>query len=320
MAEAAPGDLRAVNQAVHGTQVDEDPEVGDVHHGALHHLAGRQALQEGLLGLLLLFLQKHPAGEEHPSLLAVELNDLGRDLLAQVGVQVRGAPQVQLGGRDKGLHAIQVGDHAPLDLLLHRDGDRLPLFVKGLDLVPVLLGLHLLAGKEHLPRLGVHLDHLNPHGVPRLQEVLELLLGEGLLRELVEGDDALGLCADVHRHAFGTHQDHRARQDLAGAHPLLQAGLGLLKGLFHAEGLFWGLGRLFFHAASFLLTRLPSGRRALCARVHTKRRGRTFTPRFRGNEPRRAYPSFIPRGRLPAKGHRAHRGQGIMGPWKPWNG
>lgn len=90
--EPPPGDLGAVDQAVHGAQVDEDPEVGHLHHGALHHLAGLEALEEGLPGLLLLLLKHRPAGEDDPALTAVELNDLGQDLLAHELVQVRDAP------------------------------------------------------------------------------------------------------------------------------------------------------------------------------------------------------------------------------------
>src|SRR6185503_297598 len=116
-------------------EVDERAEVHDVGDLALDDQAGLQALQDGLALLLALLLQHRAAAEHHVVARAVELYDLALDVLAQVLIEVRHAPDVDERGGQEAADA-QIDDQAALDALDHGADDRLAGLGGGLDAAP----------------------------------------------------------------------------------------------------------------------------------------------------------------------------------------
>jgi hypothetical protein len=86
--DVLPGQLGHVHQAVHAAQVDERAEVDDRGHDALADLALGQGVEEGVADLGLGLLEPGAPGQDHVVAVLVQLDDLGFDLLAHVGLQV----------------------------------------------------------------------------------------------------------------------------------------------------------------------------------------------------------------------------------------
>ena len=112
--DVLPRQLGDVDEAVHATQVHEGTEVDDRGHHALAALARLEVGQELAPLLLLGLFQPGPAGQHHVVAVAVELDDLGLDGPAHVGLEL--ADPAQLDQRS-GQEAAQadVDDQAALD-------------------------------------------------------------------------------------------------------------------------------------------------------------------------------------------------------------
>src|SRR5690606_9913851 len=95
-------------------QVDEGAEVHDARHDALADLARLQVGEEVLALLLLGLLEPGPAGQDHVVAVLVELDDLGLDLAADVGLEIADPAQLDEAGGQEAAQA-DVEDQAALD-------------------------------------------------------------------------------------------------------------------------------------------------------------------------------------------------------------
>src|SRR6188472_278264 len=183
-----------MDQAVDAVEVDEGAEVDDVGDLALDHLAGLEAAENLLAHLLALFLQHRAAGEHDVVAAAVELDHFALERLAHELVEVVDAADVdQRGGQEAAYPEVE--DQAALDDLDHVAFDRFARLSGGLDAAPGLLEAGALLGEDEAA-IGVFLGQ--NEGV----DLLPLLNLVGRVdrladRELVRGDDALGLVANV---------------------------------------------------------------------------------------------------------------------------
>src|SRR3954471_16096290 len=208
----APGKLRDMDQAVDPVEVDEGAEVDDVRDLALDHHAGLKAAEDLLADLLALLLQDGAAREHDVVAAAVELDDLALERLALELVQVVDAPDVDERRRQEAAHA-QVQDQPALDDLDHDPLDRLARFGGRLDLAPGLLEAGPLLGEQQAPLLILLGEHervdLFAEGdlVSRVDRAAD--------RELVRGDDALRLVADVDQDLVLVDADDLAADDVA---------------------------------------------------------------------------------------------------------
>src|SRR5215203_5770165 len=145
--DVRPRELGDVDQAVDPVEVDERAEVDDVRDLALDHEPGLQALEDRLALLLALLLEDRAAAQDDVVARAVELDDLGLDVLAEVLVQVRDAADVHQRGRQEAADA-EVDDQAALDDLDHRAGDRLAGLGGAFDAAPGALEASTLLGQD----------------------------------------------------------------------------------------------------------------------------------------------------------------------------
>src|SRR4051794_339139 len=186
--DVRPRELGDVDQAVHPVEVDERAEVDDVGDLPLDDVARVQVVED-LLALLLALLFEHGApGKDDVVARAVELDDLGHELLAHELVEILHAADVDERRRQKAADA-QVEDEPALDDLDHLAGDRLAGLGRRLDALPRKLEAGALL-REDQPTLRVLL---------REDERVDLLAHRHLVgridraadRELVDRDDAL---------------------------------------------------------------------------------------------------------------------------------
>ena len=197
MVDVRPAELRDVDQAVHSLEVDERAEVDDVGDRPLDDVAGVEPVEDRLAHLLALVLEDGAARKDDVVPRAVELDHLAAELLAEELVEVLDAADVDERRREEAAHA-EVEDEAALDDLDHAAVDRLAALGRGFDRLPGELEAGALLREEETP-LGVLLRH---------HERVDLVSDRDLVgrvhvpadRELGDGNDALGLVADVDQH------------------------------------------------------------------------------------------------------------------------
>src|ERR687892_309147 len=104
----------STSSPTHAAEVDEGAEVDDARHDALADLAGPEVGEEVLALLPLRLLQPCPAGQHDVVAVLVELDDLGLERLAHVGLQVAHPAQLDERGGPEPPQA-DVEDQAALD-------------------------------------------------------------------------------------------------------------------------------------------------------------------------------------------------------------
>src|SRR5690606_24876158 len=138
--DVLPGQLRDVHEAVDAAEVHERTEVDDRgdHTGA--DLTLGQRLQEGGAHLRLGLLEPRTTREHDVVAVLVELDDLGLELLTDVGLQVAHATHLHQRRRQEAAQA-DVEDQAALDDLDDGAGDDAVLLLDLLDRAPAALVL-----------------------------------------------------------------------------------------------------------------------------------------------------------------------------------
>ena len=206
-----PGQLGDVDEPVDATQVHEGPEVDDRGHDTLADLALLELGEEVLPYLGLGLLQPRPPGQHHVVAVLVQLDDLGLELHADVGLQVAHPAHLHQGGGQEAAQA-DVDDEAALDDLDDVPGDDAVLFLDLLDRAPGALVLSPLLGQDQPTLLvlflldqGLDLIADTDH-VERVHVVLD--------GELFGGDDPFGLVPDVEEDLVPVDLDDGAGDDV----------------------------------------------------------------------------------------------------------
>src|SRR6185437_2788909 len=184
----------------------------DVRDLALDDEARLQAVEDLLADLLALLLEDGPAREHDVVARAVELDHLRLDLRAHVLIQVGHATDVHERGGQEAAYA-EIDDQPALHDLDHGALHGLARLGRRFDASPGLLETGALLRHDQATVL-VLLGH--DDRVDLLAEV-HLVLGVDRLadRQLVGGDDPLGLVADVDEHLVLVDADDVTRDDLA---------------------------------------------------------------------------------------------------------
>src|SRR5437016_4945550 len=124
MVDMGPRELRDVDQSVDPIEIDERPEVDNVGDLALDDLTGLETVEDPLAVLLALLLEHRASRQHHVVARAVELDDLGLNLLAHVLIEIRHAADVDERSGQEAPDA-EVDDQTALDDLDHLALDRL---------------------------------------------------------------------------------------------------------------------------------------------------------------------------------------------------
>lgn len=142
-----------MHQTVHTAEIDERAEVDDRGHDTLSDGAFLQVIQELAAHLGLGLLQPGATGQHHVVAVLVQLDDLGLDLLADVGLQVAHPAHLhQRGGQETAQPDVE--DQATLDDLDDRALDGLVLLLERLDGAPGTLVLRAFLGRMSRPSLS----------------------------------------------------------------------------------------------------------------------------------------------------------------------
>ena len=194
VADAAPGHIGDVQQAVDAAEVHEDTKVCDVLDDTRADLTDFDIAEEGFLQQLA-FLFEELAPRDHDVLaLGVDLDDARPNGLVDKGRDVVGAAQVDLAGGQEDIDAIHIDQQAALDLAQDHALDEIALDIFLGDAIPGALPVGPLLGE--VGRVLV--------AVLAFVEDFELL---ALLRQLVaklsQRHLSFGLAADVHHDHLG---------------------------------------------------------------------------------------------------------------------
>ncbi len=210
--DVLPGQLRDVHQAVHAAKIDKRAEVDDGGHHTRTNLALGQLVQEVAAHLGLGLLQPRAARQHHVVAVLVQLDDLGFQGLADIGLQVPDPTHLD---QRRGQEATQadVDDQAALDDLDDGPLDDLVALLLLLDRAPGPLVLRALLGQDQ-PAFFVFLlkDQrldLIAHGndLGRVDVVLD--------GQLAGRDDTFGLVTDVEQDLVTVNLDDGAFDDVA---------------------------------------------------------------------------------------------------------
>ncbi|MPN18474.1 hypothetical protein SDC9_165834 [bioreactor metagenome] len=169
-------------------------------------------MQERLTDLRLSLLQPGATAQHHVVAVLVELDDLGLEFLAHVGLQVADPAHLDQGGRQEAAQP-DVDDKTTLDHLDDGAGDHAVGFLDLLDGAPSALVLGALLGQDQATFLVLllldegfdlvaHLDN-----VERIDIVLD--------GQLFGGDDAFSLVADVEEDLVAIDLDDGASDDVS---------------------------------------------------------------------------------------------------------
>ncbi len=253
--DVLPRQLGHVDEPVHAAEVDERTEVDHRRDGALADLARLEVGEEVLALLLLGLLQPGPAGQHHVVAVLVELDDLGLEAAADVGLQVADPAQLDQRRRQEAPQA-DVEDQAALDDLDDRAADDALFFLDLLDRAPGPLVLGPLLGQDEPALLVLLLEDEGLDGVAERHDLAGIDVVAD--RELTSGDDALGLVPDVEQDLVTVDLDDGALDDLA----VLDLDHGGRVGLVHG------------HAAQVVLGDRPGDVAAVLGEgAHARRRG-----------------------------------------------
>ena len=210
--DVLPGQLRHVHEPVDAAEVDERAEVDDGRddtgaHGALDELVQELAAHLGL-GLL----QPGATGQHDVVAVLVQLDDLGFERLADVGLQIANAAHLDQRRRQEAAQA-DVDDQAALDDLDDRALDDLVVLLLLLDRAPGALVLGALLGEDQPALLVLFLQD---QGLDLVADLDDLVRVDVVFdRELARGDDTLCLVADVEQDLVPIDLDDGALDDVS---------------------------------------------------------------------------------------------------------
>ena len=112
-----------MEQSIHAAQIDERTEIGDVLDLTFADLTDFHFLEQSGPAVFAGFFQQGPAGHHDILAFLIDLEDFQFIFLADELIHVLDRPDVNLGSRQKGFHAVQVDDDSALDAVFHQTGD-----------------------------------------------------------------------------------------------------------------------------------------------------------------------------------------------------
>ncbi len=213
MIDVLPRQLADVHQAIHtAAKIHEGTEVDDAGDHTGTNLALLQLLEEGGAHLGLGLLQPCPTGQDHVVAVFVELNDLGLDGLANVGLQIANTAHLDQ-GRWQEAAQPDVEDEATLDDLDDRAGDDAILFLDLLDRPPGTLVLSTLLRQDQAPLFVLFLQDEGFDSVTDRDNLGRIdVVFDG---QLTRRDDPFGLVADVEQDLVPVNLDDDTFDDVS---------------------------------------------------------------------------------------------------------
>ena len=201
-----------MDESIHATEIDEGTEVDDRGDDTLAALARLEVVEEVAALLLLSLLEPCTARQDHVVAIAVELDDLGLNVLANVGLQLSDSAELHKRCREEATEA-DVHDEATLDDLDDRSADDSVGVLDLLDVGPGTLVLCALLGKDQATLLVLLLENKRLDGLAERDDLVRVdVIADG---QLADWDDALGLVADVEKNLVAIDLDDRTLDEIA---------------------------------------------------------------------------------------------------------
>ena len=208
MADALPGHVGDVQEAVEPAEVHEHAVFGDVLGLAGDHLAFGEGLEEVLTLGVAFFFKQHAAGNDDVAAAAVDLEHPEFVFLIHQRVHVRHGAQVHMGTGEERFHAAQVHRVAALDAAHDAALDDAVLFLHVFELVEELHPLGLLERQGDGAFLLVLASNEDVHAIPHLHH--EIAFG---IPEFGGGNLTFRFEIHVNKHIVVIHADNFALDD-----------------------------------------------------------------------------------------------------------
>ena len=221
-----------MDEAVGAAEVDERAVRGDAADLAGDDIADLELLEELLALARAILILGRALRHDEPVALAVDLEDLDRDLGADQLHEVAAELACHLAAGQEPAQAHDVDDQAALVLLANLGVEDLPLRLLLGDRLPDALGARLAQAEDDVAVLILGLDDVDLDLVAGVED--DRLLAA--CRQLAVGDDSLALGPDVDEHLVGIDADDDTIDDVTvGQGP--DRILILLEEVFHGERL-----------------------------------------------------------------------------------
>src|SRR3989442_1854635 len=226
-----PGELGDMDEAIRSAQVDERAVGRQSGHLAVDLVADLQLFEElaPLAGPV--FVEGGLLADDQPVAVAVDLEDLDADALADQLLEVRAVGAGGLGGRQEAAQAQDVDDQAALVLLADLSVHHLAGGLLILRLDPDRLGAGAAQRQDDVAVLVFRLQHEDLDVVAGVQIGRSCLAGP----QFPAGDDAFGFRADIDQNLIGIDPDDDTIDDVTVGYALT-GSLLLIEELLHRRG------------------------------------------------------------------------------------
>ena len=221
VADALPGDVGDMQQAINAAKVNESAVIGDVLDHTLKDLAFLEVGDKLGAGFRTGFFQNGAARDNDVAAAAVDLQDLEGLRSAHQRAKVANRTDVDLASRKEGGGAGQVNSEATLDLAEDHAGDALLLFEGCLEKAPGFLAAGLVTRQHGLAVLVFHALDIDLDFVTDTD--LGFLAGGG---EFLDRNAALGLQPYIDEYGIAFDGDHKAADNAAFNVGVLAKALG----------------------------------------------------------------------------------------------
>ena len=151
MADSTPGEVGDMQKSIHASEVDEDPEIGDIFHCAFHNCADIHIEENFFSNFRQAFLNQDFVRKDDVFTQFIDFNDSEVHILTDQSVEVADGVNVDLRARQEGVDSEYVHHHtafnaagdSPLDNFL--GFIELQHFLPGFHKIGFALGKHQLA-------------------------------------------------------------------------------------------------------------------------------------------------------------------------------
>src|SRR6202165_1674009 len=208
--DTVPGKLGDVDEAVRGAQVDECAVGRQSGHLALDLIADLQLFEELAALARAILVEGRLLADDQPVALAVDLEDLHADPLADQLLEIRAVGARNLGGRQEAAQSQDVDDQAALVLLADLGVHHLAGGLLVLRLYPDRFGTGTAQRQDDVAIFVFGLQDEDLDVVPGVQVRCPRLAGP----QLTAGDNTFGFRADVDENLVGIDPDDDTIDDV----------------------------------------------------------------------------------------------------------
>ncbi len=216
--DAAPAHLGNVQQSVCTAQIDESTEICDILDSTLDCIAGVDGLEELTLHFLALCNEKLLAVTNISAPVRIVLGDHELNILSEILAQVSLISIGDKACRDEYSDFLNNNAQTAGKDLCDLGSENFLVVVRFLNALVAAVCREALVGKDDLAVSVIHFQNLDFKFVAYVQDFCEI--NRMIVRVLIPGENAVGLCADIQDRLIGLDVDDLSLDYLSGVNGL----------------------------------------------------------------------------------------------------